>query len=158
MIRGHGAEPLIHGSEDAGEGRLLGLPGEAFVPVTESLQPGPVLRTAGAIDEQHPPVGPALALQGRHEPGQKLVGIEGRNDQGETGSRCLGGCPDPGGGETSHPWRRISTSPRTSRSMRVRRKQSRAWAGVQTIGSFSLKEVLSTIGTPVRSAKERISR
>lgn len=48
-------------------------------------------------------------------------------------------------------WRRTKTPSSTSTSMRVRRKQSRAWRGVQTIGSFSLKEVLSTIGTPVRS-------
>jgi putative transposase len=35
--------------------------------------------------------------------------------------------------------------------MCVRRKQSSASSGVQTIGSFSLNEVLSTIGTPVSS-------
>ena len=41
--------------------------------------------------------------------------------------------------------------------MRVRRKQSRASAGVLTIGSFSLNEVLSTMGTPVRRSKAAIS-
>ena len=34
--------------------------------------------------------------------------------------------------------------------MCVRRKQSSACSGVSTIGSFSLNEVLSSIGTPVR--------
>src|ERR1700686_5467477 len=54
---------------------------------------------------------------------------------------------------------RVSTvSPSTSRSIRVRRKQSSASAGVLTIGSVSFKEVLSTIGTPVRSSKARMSR
>ena len=33
--------------------------------------------------------------------------------------------------------------------MEVLLKQSNAWFGVRTIGSFSLKEVLRTIGTPV---------
>jgi hypothetical protein len=37
--------------------------------------------------------------------------------------------------------------------MRVRRKQSSASLGWQTTGSFSLNEVLSTIGTPVRTRK-----
>src|SRR5437870_4977123 len=39
--------------------------------------------------------------------------------------------------------------PITSKSIRVRRKQARASWGVQTIGSFSLKDVLSRIGSPV---------
>ena len=43
--------------------------------------------------------------------------------------------------------------PRTSTSILVRRKQSSASAGRQTTGSFSLKEVLSTIGTPVMPRK-----
>ena len=33
--------------------------------------------------------------------------------------------------------------------MLVRRKQSSACSGVSTIGSFSLNDVLSSIGTPV---------
>ena len=49
-------------------------------------------------------------------------------------------------------------SPMTSTSMLVRRKQSSASSGRQTTGSFSLNEVLSTIGTPVSSAKASISR
>jgi hypothetical protein len=40
----------------------------------------------------------------------------------------------------------------------VRRKQSNASTGLQTTGSFSLNEVFSTIGTPVRSRKASISR
>jgi len=48
--------------------------------------------------------------------------------------------------------------PITSRSILVRRKQSRASAGVLTIGSFSLNEVLRTIGTPVSRAKAAIRR
>jgi hypothetical protein len=34
--------------------------------------------------------------------------------------------------------------------MLVRRKQSSACAGVSTIGSFSLKEVFNSMGTPLR--------
>jgi hypothetical protein len=40
----------------------------------------------------------------------------------------------------------------------VRRKQSIASSGLHTTGSFSLKLVLSTIGTPVISPKVSISR
>ena len=45
----------------------------------------------------------------------------------------------------------IIRSPITSRSIFVLRKQSSASAGVFTTGSFSLNDVLSTSGTPVRS-------
>tara|TARA_B110000196_G_scaffold228565_1_gene197237 strand:- start:43 stop:216 length:174 start_codon:yes stop_codon:yes gene_type:complete len=38
---------------------------------------------------------------------------------------------------------------KTKQSMDVLLKQSKAWSGLRTIGSFSLKEVLSIIGTPV---------
>ena len=41
--------------------------------------------------------------------------------------------------------------------MLVRRKQSSACAGVNTIGSFSLNEVFSSIGTPLRRPKALIS-
>src|SRR5882672_4074533 len=40
-------------------------------------------------------------------------------------------------------------SPRTRQSMWVRMKQSSACAGVQTMGSLSLNEVLRSIGMPV---------
>ena len=53
--------------------------------------------------------------------------------------------------------RRRTNSPRTSASILVRRKQSSASSGLQTTGSFSLNEVLSTIGTPVMSLKAAIS-
>src|SRR5215470_16610402 len=43
----------------------------------------------------------------------------------------------------------IRKSPSTNASICVRRKQSIASCGLQTIGSLSLKEVLSTTGTPV---------
>lgn len=46
----------------------------------------------------------------------------------------------------------------TKPSMLVLRKQSSASAGVLTIGSFSLNEVLRTIGTPVRFSKALINR
>ena len=49
--------------------------------------------------------------------------------------------------------RLTSQSSTTSTSIRVRRKQSSASSGRQTTGSFSLNEVFSTIGTPVRSPK-----
>ena len=42
-------------------------------------------------------------------------------------------------------------------SMLVRKKQSSASSGLQTTGSFSLKLVLSTMGTPVRAWKAEIS-
>src|SRR5271166_2493450 len=45
--------------------------------------------------------------------------------------------------------RNITTSPMTSASIFVRRKQASASSGRHTTGSFSLNEVLSTIGTPV---------
>ena len=48
-------------------------------------------------------------------------------------------------------------SPRTRASICVRRKQSRASSGRQTMGSLSLKEVLRTTGTPVRSRKAEMS-
>src|SRR6267143_182532 len=47
--------------------------------------------------------------------------------------------------------REMRKSPRTRASICVRRKQSIASSGRQTIGSLSLKEVLSTTGTPVRA-------
>ena len=54
--------------------------------------------------------------------------------------------------------RSTTKSPSISKSIRVRRKQSKASSGRQTTGSFSLKEVFSTIGSPVRSRKASISR
>jgi hypothetical protein len=48
-------------------------------------------------------------------------------------------------------------SPITNTSIRVRRKQSSASLGSHTTGSFSLNEVLSTIGTPVSSPKAAMS-
>ena len=42
-------------------------------------------------------------------------------------------------------------------SISVRRKQLIASAGVRTIGSFSLSDVLSTIGTPVFAWKREIN-
>jgi hypothetical protein len=49
------------------------------------------------------------------------------------------------------PFLDITVSPSTRISIRVRRKQSSASSGWQTTGSFSLNDVLSSIGTPVRS-------
>ena len=49
------------------------------------------------------------------------------------------------------------TSPMNSASMPVLRNVAIAWAGVHTMGSLSLNEVLRTIGTPVRSKKREIS-
>ena len=46
-------------------------------------------------------------------------------------------------------------SPMTSRSMCVRRKQSIASSGEQTMGSFSLKLVLTRTGRPVRASNAR---
>src|SRR5436305_7414777 len=57
--------------------------------------------------------------------------------------------PISGSGRRSTTW-----SPSTSMSIRVRRKHSSASSGRQTTGSFSLNEVLSTIGTPVRARSE----
>jgi hypothetical protein len=62
------------------------------------------------------------------------------------------------GAQTSEsPVRDIITLPSTKRSIRVRRKQSSASCGRQTTGSFSLNDVLSSIGTPVRSVNASIS-
>ena len=55
-------------------------------------------------------------------------------------------------------FRVMNELPRTSVSIFVRKKQSKASCGSQTTGSFSVNEVFSTIGTPVRSAKLSISR
>ena len=55
-------------------------------------------------------------------------------------------------------YRSMKVSPSTSTSIFVRRKQSIASSGLHTTGSFSLKLVLSTIGTPVISPKVWISR
>src|SRR4051812_947945 len=49
--------------------------------------------------------------------------------------------------------RSMNRSPSTRASIFVRRKQSSACFGVHTTGSFSLNDVFSTIGTPVRSQK-----
>ena len=46
----------------------------------------------------------------------------------------------------------------TSTSMLVLRKQSSACAGVNTIGSFSLKEVFKSIGTPLRSIARSVEK
>jgi len=56
------------------------------------------------------------------------------------------------------PVRATIVSPNTSTSIRVRKKHSKASTGLHTTGSFSLNEVFSTIGTPVRSTKASISR
>src|SRR5216684_1592751 len=57
-----------------------------------------------------------------------------------------------------HAWRVIRKSPITSASMRVRKKQSSASSGRQTIGSLSLNDVFNTTGTPVKSRNALISR
>ena len=44
-----------------------------------------------------------------------------------------------------------------SKSILVRRKQSRASSGRQTTGSFSLNDVFSTMGTPVKREKAWIN-
>ncbi len=50
----------------------------------------------------------------------------------------------------------IIVNPNANTSIFVLRKHSRASSGLFTIGSFSLKEVLSTIGTPVRFLNSHI--
>src|SRR5262249_45136632 len=59
-------------------------------------------------------------------------------------------------GESNH--RSMKVSPSTSTSILVRRKQSIASSGLHTTGSFSLKLVLSTIGTPVMALNASIRR
>ena len=54
--------------------------------------------------------------------------------------------------------RRIIRSPITKQSICVLRKQSRAFLGAQTAGSFSLNEVLRTIGIILRAQKLSIKR
>jgi hypothetical protein len=57
------------------------------------------------------------------------------------------------------PFRLAMTAfPITSRSIFVLKKQSNASLGLQTTGSFSLNDVFSTIGMPVRARKLSISR
>src|SRR5690242_16574992 len=61
--------------------------------------------------------------------------------------------------EVSHEWRgnngqdwpalEMTIFPSTSTSILVRRKQASASSGLHTTGSFSLNEVLSSMGTPV---------
>ena len=53
--------------------------------------------------------------------------------------------------------RAIITLPKTNLSILVLRKQSNASSGLQTTGSFSLKDVLSSIGIPVSSRKLSIN-
>ena len=60
-------------------------------------------------------------------------------------------------GALAHALRSITVSPSTSMSIFVRRKQSSASSGLQTIGSFSLNDVFSTIGTPVSRWNARMS-
>ena len=45
----------------------------------------------------------------------------------------------------------------TTASIRVRWKHANACSGVSTMGSFSLNDVLSRIGVPVRSANAEMS-
>ena len=54
-------------------------------------------------------------------------------------------------------WRTRILLPSTKTSILVRKKQSSASAGLQTMGSFSLKEVLRTIGTSVSWRNASIS-
>jgi hypothetical protein len=54
-------------------------------------------------------------------------------------------------------WRTSIFLPSTKTSILVRKKQSSASAGLHTTGSFSLKEVLRTIGTSVNSRNASIS-
>jgi hypothetical protein len=54
-------------------------------------------------------------------------------------------------------WRTRILLPSTKTSILVRKKQSSASSGLQTMGSFSLKEVLRTIGTSVSSSNASIS-
>src|SRR4051794_17688770 len=76
---------------------------------------------------------------------------------GSTERKC------PIGQITGFGWRELYTLstillPRTKTSIFVLRKQSSASAGRQTTGSFSLNDVLSTIGTPVSSRNDSIRR
>src|SRR5579862_6821335 len=64
----------------------------------------------------------------------------------------LGRSGPPGGSD-----RDTTVSPSTKTSIFVRRKQSSASSGRHTTGSFSLNEVLSTIGTPVRRSNASIA-
>src|SRR6266568_3692395 len=65
--------------------------------------------------------------------------------------------------QTDVPWldsllRCTKKSPSTNTSIVVRKKQSSASCGLQTTGSFSLKEVFSTIGIPVSARKLSIKK
>ena len=54
-------------------------------------------------------------------------------------------------------WRMSTLLPSTKTSILVRKKQSSASAGLHTTGSFSLKDVLRTIGTSVSTRNASIS-
>lgn len=73
--------------------------------------------------------------------------------------RCSRGRVSPDGvvGASAQVWEVRKTSPINSASMPVRRNVSIAWAGVHTMGSLSLNDVLRTSGTPVRAKKREIS-
>ena len=55
------------------------------------------------------------------------------------------------------PLRAMKIFPKIKASIFVLRKQSKASSGLQTTGSFSLNDVLSTIGIPVRIRKLSIN-
>src|SRR4029453_6382374 len=79
----------------------------------------------------------------------------GSDQSGRAGHEYLHRAPS----SLAHESRRDTTNgPRTRTPMGVRAKQSIASAGVQTIGSFSLKDVLRRTGTPVSLSNSEISR
>src|SRR2546426_12474109 len=93
------------------------------------------------------------------------MGTKGLRDQGTKGLKDYSengpflGAPaslparcdhsDLAGRDAGAPRRWMKKLPNTKISILVRRKQSNASSGLQTTGSFSLKEVLRTMGTPV---------
>ena len=132
------------------EGNQPGI-GQAFL----AIDPGALAGT-DVYDERVETLLAAMLLdEGVRLPGERRIALAeaAERDGIEVPDALLAQLPPD-----DQPTRSISVSPSTSTSILVRRKQSSASSGWHTTGSFSLKVVLSTIGTPVSSRKASIRR
>ncbi|SRR6266487_975710 len=130
------ADPAHHGSQVNHQLR----PQIGVHPLRVGFARQVVLRFARRRD------GAAAGPQGRHDVTAKESAAAG--DDHTLGGESEHQVPTTARSST---WR-----PMTITSMCVRRKQSSACPGVSTIGSFSLNDVLSTIGTPVIRSNDLI--
>ena len=80
ILRIRQGETLIHRTEDAGLFLTLRNPAAAGFGTAALPQPASMLRVGRAVDEQQPPMGPALLLQRKEQTRQQRVRVERRDD------------------------------------------------------------------------------